>query len=479
MSQTGARVRAPELPVTLEWLNTDRPVRLAEHRGCVVLLDFWTYCCVNCMHVLADLRYLEDKYGDDLLVIGVHSPKFPNERVGDQVRKAIDRHHIRHPVANDPTLSMWRQYAIRAWPSVIFIDPEGYAIGVLRGEGRRRQLDQLVAKHLEQAAGSVAERGPPVQIRARRGRGQFLAFPGKVLATEGRIYIADSGHNRVVEARRDGSIARVFGSTGPGFLDGVGEGAAFCNPQGLALSDGQLYVADTDNHAIRRIDLRHGEVQTVAGTGRQGRAEGKSYPDPRSAPLSSPWDVAFHNGDLYIAMAGQHQIWNLDLAGNVMRRFVGSGREDLLDGTADEAALAQPSGLAAGDFRLYVADAETSAVRSVRLPDGRVSTLVGSGLFEYGDRDARGTEARLQHPLGIAYDQCRRCVWLADTFNHKIKKIDLESNLVSSMTVAGLDEPGGISLWGDELWIANTNQHAIGRLDLVSGNWEPLELHED
>lgn len=479
MSKSGARVRAPELPATLEWLNTDKPVRLAEQRGRVVLLDFWTYCCVNCMHVLSDLRYLEDKYGDELLVIGVHSPKFPNERVADQVRKAIERHHIRHPVANDPTLTLWRQYAVRAWPSLIFIDPEGYAVGVLRGEGRRRQLDELIAKHLQQAAATGLERGAPVQVRSRRERGQTLAFPGKVLATEGRIYIADSGHNRIIEARRDGSIARIFGSTGPGFLDGVGDQASFCNPQGLALADGALYVADTDNHAIRRIDLRHGEVQTVAGTGRQGRYEGNFYQDPLRAPLNSPWDVVVHDGDLYIAMAGQHQIWRLDLAGNTVQRFVGSGREDIVDGPADEAALAQPSGLTAGDFRLYVADAETSAVRGVRLPDGSVSTLVGKGLFEFGDRDGRNAEARLQHPLGIAYDRRRRSVWISDTFNHKIKRIDIETKEVSTQFGQGLNEPGGISLWRDELWIADTNHHTVRCLDLRTGACEPFELRED
>lgn len=473
-----ARVRAAEFPASLEWLNTDRPVRLAEQRGRVVLLDFWTYCCVNCMHVLADLRYLEDKYGNDLLVVGIHSPKFPNERVSAHVRQAIHRNHIRHPVANDPALNLWRQYAIRAWPSIILIDPEGYAVGVLRGEGRRRQLDELIAKHLARRGEAAVDREPSVQVRRTRDRGDTLAFPGKVLATENRIYIADSGQNRIIEARRDGAIARIFGSTVAGFLDGQGEGAAFSDPQGMALADGHLYVADTGNHAIRRIELRTGEVITVAGNGRQGRYEGDFFSNPTQAALNSPWDVAFHDGDLFIAMAGQHQLWNLDLTGNTLRRFVGSGREDLVDGAAAETALAQPSGLAVGDFRLYVADAETSAVRSVRLPDGRTSTLVGKGLFEFGDRDGVGIEAQLQHPLAVAYDGARRCLWIADTFNHKIKQIDLESHEVSSRRSEALNEPGGISLWRDELWVADTNHHRVGRIDLNSGGWETLELHE-
>ncbi len=478
MTDTGARVRAPELPATLEWLNTDGPLRLAEQRGRVVLLDFWTYCCINCLHVLSDLRYLEDKYGDELLVIGIHSPKFPNERISDQVRLAIERHHIRHPVANDPTLSLWRQYTVRAWPSLIFIDTEGYAVGVLRGEGRRRQLDELIAKHLQKGvAGS--ERGAPVSVRLRKGGNRTLAFPGNVLAVEGRIYIADSGHNRIIEARRDGGIVRTFGSKSPGFLDGSGDQASMCEPQGMALVDGKLYVADTGNHAIRRIDLRHGEVQTVAGTGRQGRREGDFYRDPLQAPLNSPWGLAFHDGDLYIAMAGQHQLWKLDLAANTMQRFAGSGREDLVDGPAADAALAQPSGIAAGDYRLYVADAETSAVRSVRLPDGRVSTLVGQGLFEFGDRDGRPLDVRLQHPLDVAYDPARRALWICDTFNHKIKMLKLEHEEVSSVIMHSMNEPGGISLWRDELWIADTNHHVIRCLDVRSGVCTPLELYDD
>lgn len=473
-----ARVRAPELPDTLEWLNTDRPVRLAEQRGRVVLLDFWTYCCINCLHVLSDLRFLEDKYGDDLLVIGIHSPKFPNERVADQVRKAISRHHIRHPVAHDPALNLWRQYTIRAWPSIVLIDPEGYAVGVMRGEGRRRQLDGLVAQQLHANTAVRPDSAPAVTVRGVRARGEMLSFPGKVLATESRIYIADSGQNRIIEARRDGGIARIFGSTVAGFLDGQGEGAAFSNPQGMALQGGYLFVADTGNHALRRIELRTGEVITVAGTGRQGRFDGESTQRPTEAPLSSPWDVAVHDGDVYVAMAGQHQIWNLDLATNTLRRFVGSGREDLIDGGATEATLAQPSGLAVGEFRLYVADAESSAVRSVRLPDGRTSTLVGKGLFEFGDRDGAAAEARLQHPACVAYDPPRRCLWLADTFNHKIKRLDLEANSISSINGGDLNEPGGVSLWRDELWVADTNHHRIARFDIDSGQWERLELYE-
>ncbi len=473
------RIHAPELPSDLEWFNTEHPIRLAEQRGKVVLLDFWTYCCVNCMHVLPDLRYLEDKYPDELVVVGVHSPKFPNERVGEQVQKAINRHHIRHPVLNDPKLTLWRQYGIRAWPSIIFIDPEGYVLGVLRGEGRRRQLDMLIEEQLEKAEQAGLRNPAPLEVRLRPEPVSDLSFPGKVLATGNRVYISDSGHNRVVEATHDGRITRLFGSRGGGFTDGQGEEAAFCNPQGLALVDDFLYVADTDNHAIRRIHLRDGDVQTVAGTGAQGRYEGMFYADPLQAPLNSPWDLAYRDGMLYIAMAGQHQLWALQLAQNTISRFAGSGREGIDDGDPEQATLAQPSGLSVGQDVLYVADSETSALRTARLPGGRMTTIIGSGLFDFGDQDGPAKEARLQHPLGVAFDAARRRVWIADTFNNKIKYMDIYSNVISSQPLClRLNEPGGISAHGDQLWIANTNAHEILRLDINEDLCEVVDIHE-
>jgi thiol-disulfide isomerase/thioredoxin/DNA-binding beta-propeller fold protein YncE len=473
------RVRAPELPDSLEWFNTPAPLRLADQRGKVVLLDFWTYSCINCLHVVPDLRYLEEKYRDGLAVIGIHSPKFPNERVAAHLQKAINRYHIRHPVANDPKLRVWRQYGIKAWPSLIFIDPQGYVLGVLRGEGRRKQLDGLIAQHLDKAEreGIVSSEPLPVQLQPEpRGT---LSFPGKVLAHGNRVYISDSGHNRIIEATPDGQITRVFGSTSPGLLDGREHEAAFRNPQGLTRVDDYLYVADTGNHAIRRINLWDGEVQTVAGTGTQGRYAGDFYDDPLNAPLNSPWDVAHHNGQLFIAMAGQHQVWSLQMTTNVICNFVGSGREGIDDGAREKATLAQPSGLAVGESRLYIADSETSALRVLELPLGAVETLVGTGLFDFGDTDGVGTAARLQHPLGVSYDSSRKCLWIADTYNNKIKKMDTISKQVSSFEeCTGLAEPGGLSVAGDRLWIANTNAHEIRCLDLEEGGCSVLELRD-
>ena len=463
------RIRAPELPDSLAWFNTDQPLSLQGLRGRVVLLDFWTSCCINCMHILPDLRYLENKYPDTLAVLGIHSPKFENERDPDQLQKAINRLHIRHPVANDTEFQLWRTYGIKAWPSVILIDPEGYVVGVLRGEGRRKQLDDLIASQVEAAESKGTLVRKPLAVAPKPEAATTLRFPGKVLATRNHLYIADSGNNRVLETSHEGVVRRVFGSGSPGLLDGPEQQALFDNPQGLVRVEDFLYVADTGNHAIRRIHLRSGEVMTLAGTGRQGRYVADSFREPLEAQLNSPWDLAYQEGNLYIAMAGQHQIWRINLNHLGIERYAGDGREDLGDGPVERANFAQPSGLAVHEGQLYVADSETSAVRAIDLMGGQVSTLIGKGLFDFGDREGVGREARLQHPLGLAMDAERNALWVADTFNSRIKRIDLKTNQVSKFKFGHpLDEPGGLSLFRNKLFIANTNAHEIVCLDLQS-----------
>ncbi|MHB1240964.1 MAG: alkyl hydroperoxide reductase, partial [Gammaproteobacteria bacterium] len=426
---------------------------------------------------LPDLRYLEQKYPDALTVIGLHSPKFPQERVAAHVRKAINRYHIRHPVANDPKFQVWRQYGIRAWPTVIFIDPEGYVVGALPGEGRRRQLDQLIQRHLNQAERQGLRRAPTVTPRPHPEPRVPLSFPGKVCASSDRVYLSDSGHNRILELRPNGTVVRVFGSGSLGLVDGRLEESSFNDPQGLTRADEFLFVADTGNHAIRKIHLLSGEVQTIAGNGTLGRHAGERFDDPHQAPLNSPWDVAYDDGVLYIAMAGQHQIWAMDLKRSTLGVHTGSGREDIVDGPCKLAAMAQPSGLALAAGRLYVADAETSSIRVVDLTAERLDTLVGIGLFEFGDQDGIGVDARLQHPLGVAWDAGRDVLWIADSYNNKIKRLDVTTHSISTLNLDHpLEEPGGISSAGDTLWVANTNAHTLLRVDPVRGHVEVVEV---
>ncbi len=482
------RPRAPELTPGFAWLNTDRPLTFAkELQGQVALLDFWTYCCINCMHVLPDLAYLEEKYRDQpFVVIGVHSAKFTNEGQRQTVRAAVGRYEIAHPVVIDEDMRLWNEYAVRSWPTLVLVGADRRVIGAVAGEGNREALDRAIAAALEEgrAQGTLAA-GPLRIARERSVRAATgLAFPGKVLADPagGRLFIADSNHNRIVVATlpdRAGrsKLIRTVGHGRVGREDGAAAEAEFNHPQGLALSGEMLYVADTENHMIRAVELSTWTVTTVAGTGAQGydRSGGKTG---TQQVLSSPWDLAIEGSTLYVAMAGQHQLWRIDLPMGFSRAFVGTGRENIVDGPAEAAALAQPSGLALTGNYLYFADSEVSAVRRVDLAAETVETLVGRGLFDFGDRDGDFESARLQHPLGVAV--WRKRVLVADTYNHKVKEIDVEGRVIKTLAGDGrpgtereghlaLFEPGGLHAADDVLYIADTNNHRVVRFALVEG----------
>ncbi len=483
---------APEIPSDLDWLNTDRPLRLADLKGKVVLLDFWTYCCINCQHVLPDLARLEAKYPDALVVIGVHSAKFDTQRQSENIRQAVLRHDIRHPVVNDAQMRMWKAYEVRAWPTIALIDPAGELVAVRPGEGVFKAFDPLIARLIErfEAKGKVDREPLELALERDREPAAMLSFPGKVLAdaASGRLFIADTGDHRLVVARlADGAVLETVGGGGPGLDDGPFAEARFRGPQGLALDGDRLYIADTGNHAVRLVDLAAGTVSTVAGTGEQGRRSGRGGP-ARDTALSSPWDVLLHDGVLYVAMAGWHQVWRIDLSTGRAEPFAGTGREARIDGPRDEAALAQPSGLAADGRRLYVADSEASAIRAIDLgPPGRVETVVGGDLFDFGDRDGRGLEVRLQHPLGVATSE--GVLFVADTYNNKVKRIDLADRTCITWLGTGMpgrvdgpgrqgrfDEPGGLSVVGGKLYVADTNSHAIRVADLETGRIDTLHL---
>lgn len=484
-----ARVRAPEFPSGLSWLNTDTPLTIAGLRGKVVLLDFWTYCCINCMHVIPDLKALEEQYPRELVVIGVHSAKFKNERESDNIRQAILRYEIAHPVVNDHEFRLWQSYGVRAWPTLVLIDPSGYVLGGVSGEGNLEILDRVIAEVAQsaRAQGALDETPLPLVLERDRAPASPLAFPGKVLAdaASGRVFIADSNHNRIVIADLQGQVLETAGTGQEGWEDGTFEQAPFNHPQGMALDGASLYVAHTENHLIRRLDLDKRRVETVAGTGHPARQFHVSGTGGQVA-LNSPWDVVVIGRALYIAMAGSHQIWVLNLDSLEAQPFAGSGREDIIDGARLEAAMAQPSGLTTDGKTLYVADSETSSIRAVDLgPHGAVATIVGEGLFEFGDQDGTGSQVRLQHPLGVLFHQDR--LYVADTYNHTIKVI--YPRLKTSDTYLGSGrpgyrdgrqaqfyEPGGLSVAGGKLYIADTNNHAIRVADLATGEVTTLKL---
>jgi DNA-binding beta-propeller fold protein YncE len=476
------RYRAPEFPDHLEWLNVDRPVSLKKQGGSVVLLAFGTWSSVPCQHMLADLDYLENRYRDKLAIIGIHAARFPHEKSREHLQKSICRNHIHHPVINDSGLQLSNIYGIRKWPSVVVIDTSGLIVGALTGEGKRARLDKIIQTLLESGRQHLAiVRDRPEERKCDNDSTGPLSFPGKVLVSGSRIYIADSGHNRILETTEHGHIVRQFGSDNGGFNDGSCMEAAFNNPQGMVLTNEFLYVADTGNHAIRRIRRHGGEVETIAGTGSVALSpQGDYFTNPAETDLNSPTGLAISRNVIYIAMTGLHQIWAHSLITNTLEIFAGSGREGIVDGISRNACFAQPSALALMDDTLFVADAKSSAIRAVDLGTRQVSTLVGRSLCDCGDNDGHAAVARMQFPLDIHADPNHKLLWVADTYNNKIKRIETRNKLVSSIPVNHrLDEPGGLAFNGDSLYIANTNFHEIVRLNLRNGKIQALNVNND
>lgn len=462
------RVRAPELRGR-RWINTgDEPLRLADLRGKIVVLDFWTFCCVNCLHVLDELRELEGRFSDVLVIVGVHSPKFPHEADGAAVEAAVERYGVTHPVLDDPELGMWDAYAARAWPTLVVIDPAGYVVAQMAGEGHGLGvlIEELIAAH-----------GPAL----RRGDGPYVAppepstalrFPGKVIAlSQGTFLVSDTAHHQLVELDADlVTERRRIGTGARGFVDGqqhTALGAEFSEPQGmLLLADGDVLVADSGNHAVRRVRLADGAVTTVTGTGTQLRA--RVPVGATSIELSTPWDLARWGGHVVVAMAGDHQLWTVDPHSGVATVLAGTADEGLRDGPPHEAFLAQPSGLAAApDGTLWVADAETSAVRSVvadPVVGAAVSTAVGLGLFDFGHRDGDAEQALLQHPLGIAVLP-DGSVAVADTYNGAVRRYEPATRTVSTLA-RDLREPSDLLVDGDTLVIVESAAHRLVRIPL-------------
>ncbi|MGK5498655.1 NHL domain-containing thioredoxin family protein, partial [Streptomyces sp. URMC 125] len=470
-----ARVRAPELVGKGGWLNTGgKELSLAELRGRITILDFWTFCCINCLHVLDELRELEEKHRDTVVVIGVHSPKFVHEAEHRAVVDAVERYGVHHPVLDDPELATWKQYAVRAWPTLVVIDPEGYVVAQHAGEGHVHAIGRLVEElEAEHAAKGTLRRGDGPYVPPEP-EPTDLRFPGKALVLpSGGLLVSDTTRHQLVELEADGeTVVRRIGDGERGFADGPATGARFSEPQGLALlPDGRVAVADTVNHALRAWDPATGEVTTLAGTGRQWWQGSPSSGPAREVDLSSPWDVAWWADRLWIAMAGVHQLWTYDPAAGTVAVAAGTTNEGLVDGPAGEAWFAQPSGLAAAGERLWVADSETSSLRWVERDGGdgegggfAVRTAVGTGLFDFGHRDGAADQALLQHPLGVTALP-DGSVAVCDTYNHALRRYDPAADEVATLAT-DLREPSDAVLVGDDIVVVESARHRLTRLRL-------------
>lgn len=497
-TNANARIPAPDFGADATWLNVKRPLSLrSDLRGKVVLLDFWTYCCINCMHVLAELKHLEEKFaGAPVAFVGVHSAKFTNEAEVAHVRQAVLREEIDHAVVLDRDMAIWKNYQVRSWPTLTLVSPDGLMLGQVVGEGQRAAIEVLIEEALElyKSKGTVFDMRPlPLRPERELELARELCYPAKVAVRPSarELYVADTGHDRIVVTTLEGKFVCSIGSGRPGFVDGSFAEACFKKPRGLAFDGTSLFVADTDNHAIRKVDLIAGKVTTVAGNGTHGYHK-KGVMKAREIGLNSPWDLVVKNDSVLIAMAGAHQIWRLDLGQGTLGPIAGDGTERRLDGPSEKAAFAQPSGLALAGDLLFVADAEASSVRIVDLVGARVGSVAGGdmnpqNLFVFGDQDGRGLGKRFQHPLGLALDQ--DVLYVADTFNHKLKWIDLRSGHVTSfagdgepgaadddVAEANFREPGGAAVFERTLYVADTNNHAIRVIDLVDHSVKTLAL---
>jgi len=503
------KIPAPEFPKDMTWLNTGGPIRLNDLRGKFVLLDFWTYCCINCIHTLPELKKLEKAYPKNLVVIGVHSPKFDTEKKTENIKEAILRYDIEHPVVNDAEFKIWSQFGANSWPTLILIDPEGNAVWGRSGEVPFETLDKIVKNALPYYRKKDLLDEEPIrfELLSYRTKKTPLRFPGKVLADEksDRLVITDSNHHRIVITTLDGELLDIIGTGAEGADDGPYGMASFKKPQGVALLGQTLYVADTENHLIRKVDLKKKQVTTIAGTGKQARMSWPGIgqfgplPDrfvgkPLKTGIASPWALLIHEEDLYIAMAGPHQIWKMPLDESEIGPYAGNGREDIVDGPLlpkrpydlGFSSFAQPSGLASDGKWLYVADSEGSSVRAVPFdPKKEVKTVVGTAhlragrLFEFGDVDGVGNEVRLQHVLGVVHHD--GLLYIADTYNNKIKVIDPEKRSCKTLVgpelsgtgegvPAELDEPAGVSYAAGKVYVADTNNHLIRVIDLKNEN---------
>jgi thiol-disulfide isomerase/thioredoxin len=465
------RIHAPDLAGATAWLNVDRPPSIRDLRGQLVILDFWTYCCINCLHVLPVLRDLEERHRDDpLVVIGVHSAKFDAERDAEHILQAMQRYGVAHPVAVDGEMRLWSAYAVRSWPTLVIVRPDGILAAVAPGEPDPAMLESVVSEQLAQARKDGTLAAAPLRLAKEERRDErTLSFPGKVAATShGRIVVSDSGHHRVLVLGPDGAVHDTIGSGLRGHREGSFAEAALDDPQGIALSGDSLYVADARAHVVYRADLRERTLHRLAGTFELGRAPLAQRTRAAETSLRSPWDLALRGPELYVALAGSHQVAMISLDEGTIEPVAGNGREAQIDGPGREAALAQPSGLSLQNDVLYVADSESSGVRAIDLRTRRIYSLAGGpGLFDFGDRVGKIEPAMLQHPLAVAATPAGLIV--ADTYNDKLKRFSPDGLRLDPFFEGAADsrlaQPAGLAvLPSGEILVADTNHHRIVKI---------------
>lgn len=498
------RVAAPEFPSDLDWINVDNPLTMAGLQGKIVIFDFWTYGCINCIHMIPVLEQVEEKFGQEVVVIGVHSAKFENEGQTDNLRQIVQRYDLHHPVINDNQFAVWNAFGANAWPTIAIVDPRGNIVARDAGEIPFEAFDQYLTGMIAYYDGldsDEIDRTPlEIALEGAGDPGTPLLYPGKVHVdtANNRLFIADSNHHRVVIVDlSNNEVTDIIGTGARGFDDGSFDTATFNKLQGIALDGDKLYIADVNNHAIRVADLTERTVSTLIGTGKMGRGitqYGTVFDNPLSLDIRSPWDVEIGDGGiLHIAMAGTHQLFMYDLAENALNVSVGNGREANANTTLANSELAQPSGLYyAGEGKLYFADSESSTIRLADFMNNSVQVVAGTtanNLFDFGDVDGELGENRLQHALDME-GTADGDIYIADTYNSRIKVIRAgETATVTAFGLGGsggyvdgdadsaqFDEPGGLSYGDGKLYVADTNNQVIRVIDLETQTVSTLQF---
>jgi hypothetical protein len=469
---------APELPDSLDWLNAAVPPRMLAQRGWLTALVFVNAGSTWSMQKLHDMQALCARYPQRVRAYGVHVPRFVHERDPRHVLKCLHRHGITLPVAHDADWVAWQHFGIDAWPTVLLIDGEGRIQATLASDVPVTDLDARIQAFESELLPEFDEEAIPAVFRQREPD-LPLRFPVGLVVTAQYLYVADSGHHRVLECSHEGHVLRQFGNGDAGFVDGSASDATFCRPHGLCLLRDVLYVADTGNHAVRRINLRSGDIDTLCGNGRVGRPTEGDVADPRAISLDGPRALAGVNDQLYIALSGDNRIWSYDLGRARLSCLAGCGELAVRDGSGPEAAFAQPVGLAAVQQTVYVCDAAGSAIRSLRLRDNATQTLVGQGPWQFGDVDGPRSTAQLQEPQAIALDPDAPLLWIADTGNARLRSLRLGGgDLTTQVLTQRLHGPAGLAVGAGAVWIADTDAHAVLRLDPRTGDLRHLPIGE-
>ncbi|MDB5478782.1 MAG: repeat family protein [Alphaproteobacteria bacterium] len=456
-----------------DWLNTARPLKAEDLKGRIILIDFWTYCCINCIHVIPKLQELEHEFGNRLTVIGIHSAKFATEGDTSHIREAVQKYGIMHPVVNDADFRIWNAFGVNAWPTVALIGPEGLLKNVYKGEGDIDEMRADIKKLIAKSGDKLVTTPLPLALEKDKIPSTVLRFPTKLTGEGDQLVISDSGHQQIkIIDLKTKRIIQTIGSGEKGFKDGALETAQFSDPQGVLLDGDNLFVADTGNHRLRLVDLQNKSVSTLAGTGKRGSYLLLGARDGAGTALASPWDLAFYpdKKTIMIANAGTHQLWAYDRNDKTLRILAGSGQESIDDGRLPGNSLSQPSGLSVADGKLYFVDAETS---SLRVFDGTsITTLIGTGLFDFGQKDGARKDALMQHAIGVYAD--KNDIYIADTYNNALRKY--QNGILTSLPAKGLTEPNGITKIGNRFFVSDTNNHRIVEIDAAGNIVAPLDI---